>query len=367
MSIDEFYSDFRQEVIGRANASENFSKAAFLEYLFPKLEEQGYPAFEQSDFRKKLRKEGFLAIDAWANDSEGRLFLAYADFRQTENIASMSENEMIENFARLERFFLTCRKKDFVQGLEEASSCKPLAQLIFEKQAEIKSVSLLIFSNAKLSNRIKAMKDRTAEGFRFMREVWDLERLWQMETSGYEREAIVIDFTEDSKKGVPCLAVPTADSEIRSFLLVFSGTLLAKLYERYGERLLEQNVRTFLQFKGKVNKGIRETIIKEPRKFFAYNNGICATAEKVELSTDNSHLLKASNLQIVNGGQTTASIYTAHHTDKAPISNVFVQAKLTVVESEKVIDMFRSSQNTQIRKTRLAMRTWHQTAPFKCV
>ena len=110
---------------------------------------------------------------------------------------------------------------------------------------------------------------------------------------------------------------------------------MAELFDRYGERLLEQNVRTFLQFRGKVNKGIRNTITNEPAMFFSYNNGISATAEAVETNRDRSRLKLVKNLQIVNGGQTTASIFTSMK-KKVAVDQVYVQVKLSVIPAEQV-------------------------------
>ena len=133
-----------------------------------------------------------------------------------------------------------------------------------------------------------------------------------------------------------CVEVPVTDGHYRSFLAAVPGTLLYRLYDEYGARLLERNVRSFLQAKGKVNSGIRDTLSRTPGMFMAFNNGISLTAEAVE--TDpcvgrvslRFHRLRA--LQVVNGGQTTASIHRAGKS-KADLSQVFVQAKLTVVEA----------------------------------
>src|SRR5699024_3890388 len=90
---------------------------------------------------------------------------------------------------------------------------------------------------------------------------------------------------------------------------------------------------------GGVNKGIRNTILNEPSKFFSYNNGITATAEKVETIIEDGQLKISSvmDLQIVNGGQTTASLARAKikDTNKADLSKIFVQMKLTVIDDEK--------------------------------
>jgi hypothetical protein len=136
-------------------------------------------------------------------------------------------------------------------------------------------------------------------------------------------------------------------------LAVMPATTLVDIYSRWGARLLEQNVRSFLTAKVKVNKGIRETIKNSPTKFFAFNNGITATAESVETEDrdDGEYITKINNFQIVNGGQTTASLYSAYTKDKFDLSEIFVQMKLSIVTAKDAITLvpyiarFANSQN----------------------
>jgi len=129
------------------------------------------------------------------------------------------------------------------------------------------------------------------------------------------------------------LSANTDNQDYKAYIAIIPGICLAKLYERYGARLLEQNVRSFLQFTGKINKGIRDTIRNEPHMFLAFNNGIAATADDhIELDETGHFVNKISNLQIVNGGQTTASIYNTAKKEKVDISNIFVQVKFSIIE-----------------------------------
>ena len=149
---------------------------------------------------------------------------------------------------------------------------------------------------------------------------------------------------------MPCLFASSYKENSNSYLFVLPGNVLADLYEEHGERLLEQNVRTFLQFRGKINKGMRNTIVQEPDMFFAFNNGLSATAEEVITNDSNTQIESIKNLQIVNGGQTTASIFTTRKKEKADLSKVFVQVKLTVVDAdevEKVVPRISEYANTQ--------------------
>jgi len=150
-------------------------------------------------------------------------------------------------------------------------------------------------------------------------------RLERIESSAMGREDIIVDL-EKHGGVVPVLSAHMPDSPYESYLAVLPGPTLASIYDRWQARLLEQNVRVFLQARGNVNKGIKKTIEEDPSMFFAYNNGITATAEAVEIEErDGTKVMtRLTNLQIVNGGQTTASIHTALR-NKTDLSKTFVQ------------------------------------------
>lgn len=186
---------------------------------------------------------------------------------------------------------------------------------------------------------------------------WDVTRLFKINESNSVHEPIEIEFdsfTEDGK-GLQCLQVPSIDELYDCYLAIVPGEILAKLYKEYSNELLESNVRAFLGQAGKFNKDIRDTIRTKPQMFLPYNNGITATAESVETKIiDNQRvIMKLNDFQIVNGGQTTASLY---HTQKkfkdADLSKIFVQMKLTVIKNKEQknievpnISRFANSQN----------------------
>ena len=172
--------------------------------------------------------------------------------------------------------------------------------------------------------------------------IWDIDRLYRCVTSGKMRETIEIDFTEKYGCTIPCIE-NKASEKYSVYLAIISGELLSKLYGEYRDRLLEKNVRSFLQVKGAVNKGIRDTLRTEPDMFLAYNNGISVTAEDIEIQRDdngNLAIKKIRDMQIVNGGQTTASIFNASQDKKVPadLSKVYVQMKISVISSPENMD-----------------------------
>jgi hypothetical protein len=352
MSIEEFFQDYRQDLLAQAGVGSNYIRSTFVEKMCAMVEAEGaIPEFTQTDYKHSQKG---LALDAWAFDpSLARLTLFVTDFRDGEALETLTQTEVAESFKRLERLVQTCHNEDFVKSLDESMPVAELAWFILEKHHKVKQLVLVVLSNAKLSSRVTKLSQSVLLGLKTSREVWDFERIYRIETSGRGREDIEVDFSVYDKKGIACLPAHQNGKSLRSYLLVLPGTIVARLYEEYGERLLEQNVRTFLQFRGNINKGMRNTLVNEPHMFFSYNNGLSATAEEVTTTAGDTLMLSAKNLQIVNGGQTTASIFTAETKEVggADLSQVYVQVKLTVVAQEKVdevvprISEFSNTQN----------------------
>lgn len=336
MTIDNYYTEFMQEIHARSGAEQNFTETVFTERICDFLVDQAtVENYIPAAYKNSPRG---IRVDAWDyNDDTEILSLFITDFRFNNELESLSNTDVNRNFKRLEKFFSESFNYNFLAGLEESSPGYELAREIHDKNKSqgVSRVQFFLLTNAQLSKRVSAIKKNNVEGYNCTYDIWDISRLFRIESSGKAREDVVIDFQEFIPQGIPCL--PAFDSDgFASYLLAMPGEIVAELYDRYGERLLEQNVRTFLQFRGKVNKGIRNTIQNEPEMFFAYNNGLTATAEKIQTDKIQSKITSVTNLQVVNGGQTTASIFTANKKNKADLSRVYVQVKLTVIKPEKV-------------------------------
>ncbi len=187
-----------------------------------------------------------------------------------------------------------------------------------------------------------------------------------MRSSRSGREALTVDFGSLVAGGVPCLKASLNQSEYSGYLCVLPGDALARMYEEYGSRLLEGNVRSFLGKAVKVNKAIRETVLRSPEMFFAFNNGIAATATSVETrdTPEGPRLLAATDLQIVNGGQTTASLALARRKDGAELAGIFVQMKLSVVDAEKSGELIPKISEYANRQTKVSDSDLFSNHPF---
>lgn len=291
------------------------------------------------------------AVDAWSFDEDRScLTLILADYRTSETMDSLTKTDVENGFKRLRNFVSSATDLAFVSSLEESDPVSGLAWLIHDSPDSIEKVQLIIVSNALMSSMMAELPSNAAGKYLTSYDIWDFGRLYRTEMSGKTREDVEISFEHLDGGGLPCLPAYTGNDIMKSYLMVMPGKILAELYDQHGERLLEQNVRTFLQFRGKINKGIRNTIINEPHMFFSYNNGISATAEDVSSNYDDTIIQKVRNLQIVNGGQTTASIFSAQKKEKANLDKIYVQIKLSVISPdivEEVVPKISEYSNTQ--------------------
>ncbi|GAA3075915.1 MULTISPECIES: AIPR family protein [Actinomycetes] len=235
------------------------------------------------------------------------------------------------------------------QHLEESSTAFELAEYLRDRAGETHRYRVELVSNAVATHAVKNMsfESVSVEGATMSFRVWDAGRLHSASSSASGREEIEIHLGEEGE-GVPCVHGGTTPDGIKTYLLTMSGQQLAAIYDQYGSRVLESNVRGFLSVRGNVNKGIQHTLAQEPSMFLAYNNGLTTTATDVQL-VQHSGALRVTSLtdwQIVNGGQTTASMwyYSNQHRRRNPhklqhLEEATVQVKLVVVDEDRAADI----------------------------
>lgn len=359
MSNDEselvrFAENLQQEVIINAEGNQteedggSFREEAFtslmIEYLIEAGElEDGHVCYHSA---RGIKVNGYNI-----QEDEGRLDLFISIYTQNLSPNTVRKDAVEGAFKQLINF-LKRVYKGYHQSIEEASPSFDMTQLIYNQRSQFSHVRLFLFTDGLTTLQTK--KSQEVNGVNYSYNIWDLRRTYRCVTSGQKREAIEINFQDQYGSVIPCLALPESQADYRAYVAITPGEILCKIYAEYGSRLLERNVRSFLQAKGNVNKGIRQTILKEPHRFLAYNNGISATAETVKLvnlPNGGQGIAEIRDLQIVNGGQTTASLYQAVRKDKADISEIYVQTKLTVVDRDQVdkivplISRYANSQN----------------------
>jgi hypothetical protein len=347
LSLEEYAQDLIADVLATAEADGATTPDTFTRRALDDLEQAGVT---ENTFTAYYRAHGVEASGYGSNDSLGSLDLFVTSFSQYPLAPRMPRTEVEALFRRLTVFLQRVRgglRYEVDESLEIHDMCVGVEKRI----AGVSRLRLFLITNSVTS--ISTLSDSTIDGLSVSYEIWDLTRLYRMASSGTLSEPIAVEFDQP----LPCLATPETDQDFAVFLTIVPGKTLASLYGQYGTRLLELNVRSFLQAKGAVNRGIRDTLLTSPQRFLAYNNGITATASQVDfcrLPDGGRAIQRVHDLQIVNGGQTTASIHYAQARDKADVSGVFVQMKLTVVSPdrlEEIVPEISRYSNTQNKVT----------------
>ena len=360
--LTSYYADLQQEVRALADIEEGSStEEKFTEYIIDLLAEAGETenAVVCTDIREDRIGRRLHKINGYAiGENSETLDLFVSVYNPSDQVFNLTKKLFESTITQAQRFLQTAGRGYFKE-IEESSEVFDLAYRIHKDREEIIRINIFIISNYIVPHDFPFEKTIRSLGRDKKKKVlahihlWDLERLYRLWTSSNQREAVEIYFDQFGS-GIYCLKTPEINDDYQCYLAIIPGDILSSIYRVYGARLLEKNVRTFLQFTGKVNKGIRDTIRNEPHMFLPYNNGIACTAEEVELekTPEGYKLKRAKDFQIVNGGQTTASIF---HTDRkfnVDLSNIFVQMKLTVIRKEadfnsivSRISLFANSQN----------------------
>lgn len=345
---EEFYEELFQDIKTTAEAYGVYLEDAFFDTVTDYLIDAGeFDEAERAFYRPErggIRVDGYCGdpLDSVLGQDEGQatLGLIILDFNQDTQLVTLTNSEMEADFRRLQKFLSSSLEAPFRSSLEPTDPGFGLADLINTRWDKVSRVKFHLLTNKKLSSRVTGKIVDDFEGREIIYNVWDIARFGDLVSSGRERERLTVDFNELPNGALRALLASSPNDKNQVYLAAIPGLDLARIYDRWGARLLEQNVRVFLQARSKVNKGIRRTLENEPELFFSFNNGITATAEAIKTETRDEGLVITSldNLQVVNGGQTTASVYAAYKA-KRDLTKVFVQMKLSIVSSEATEDL----------------------------
>ncbi len=295
------------------------------------------------------------------NDEAESLDLFYL-IKADTLIGKINNNKVQQGFNFLQSFYREAMEGTLYrsQNVTVSDEITEITTLIQSSKGQISQLRLYILTDGLTDpTAVPTTVENEEQHIIIEFNVWDMQRIYQQHNLRAGKEKIEIDFPTNYNIEIQCLKMSEENPLIDAYLAIMPGETLAKIYKQYQQSLLEKNVRTFLQFKGKVNKGIRRTIREEPDMFFSYNNGISTTASQIEIKEKGRSLFitRLYNWQIVNGGQTTASIAATLNDKDVDLSRIFVPMKVSVtrqIETEdeliKKISTFANSQ-TVIRNS----------------
>ena len=334
MNMNEYKENYLNDINVEASNSMISPENAFLEKAISTLiEAEEIDDFNYGYFNALGINQTKMIMDGFYYDEYDKsLVVVFCDFTNSRELVTLTNTELDKYYLYLKNLILACEEHYILKrNFEESSIGYELANLIKMKQNEILKYRFYIITDRILSDRIKKIKKENISNKIVELNIWDLKRFCNLEMSNKPKESI--DIVLEEKDAIECIKAVDEDN-YSAYLAVISGKTLANLYIEYGSRLLEGNVRSFLSVKGKTNKGIRNTILNEPKMFFAYNNGIAATA--TEIMVENNKIKRIKDLQIINGGQTTASIANVILQDKKEesVDQIFVPMKISIVDEE---------------------------------
>lgn len=366
----------REHVPGKIPVS---AEELFTEQVMNHLADQGITFdtnvchYEAKLGNYKVKLSGYAVSDTTDEDGNpDRLDLFVSLYKGVDEVQSLADAEVARAASQGLNFLRFCAKNQLSSKLDETNNVYALVTEVERIYDKLDSVRIFIITDAKVRTRDYASQE--VEGKQVRIELMDIQRLFNHWQQGRPRDELVVNFNDLCGGALPSVWVPgSANEEYDYALTAIPGNALRSLYEKYGPRILEANVRSFLGVGTKgVNKGIRDTLRETPERFMAYNNGIVIVADagKLDRTIDGSLGISwLQGMQIVNGGQTTASIYFAKR--KQPdldLERVRVPAKIIILKSDQSdpeeliskISRFANSQNVVKQSDLSANKPFHR-------
>lgn len=301
-----------------------------------------------------------VALDGWGVNGDEELIsidLFLSVYVDPESSKRINANELDRHFNWMYRFFEQSKNGKVLNNIVEKKSDLYQVADIIHNTEKIDRNRLFLLTNAIAPANYEKEPAELEQGTTCEYIIWDAKRVMRQNNIISGKDPIIVDFDADYNCPLPCIQMPDVSDNVACYLCVIPGTILSQIYHKYHQQILEQNVRTFLQFKGASNKGIRDTMIghkasyreklkgiedfdPEPDMFFAYNNGISTTAADIEIRTTENgmEITRIKDWQIVNGGQTTASInavFNMKDVNISKLSKVFVSMKVSVIKDKE--------------------------------
>ncbi|MCF8020980.1 MAG: AIPR family protein [Vallitaleaceae bacterium] len=356
MNLDDFTKDFIEDIRNDSIIGGVTPATMFLETMVAHLEEMEYVfnptilPFYKSGSSNRIMKFDLFAFD----ETDKSLVLLSNEYNDDIGLTLLNQAEINQVSKRMLNYLDEIYTGNIFRFVDPSQDAYGLAIDLKERLTRtyvdlkndigIEKIKLFIITNKRISNRVSNLKLEEFHDKQVELNVWDIERIFDIINSGKDKEPIIVNLNRlNNGQGIPFLKADFGTAiDYDAYLCILPGKLLSDIYWDHGSRLLEGNVRAFLSNRGNVNKGIRNTINKDPGKFFTYNNGIACTAKNIIFSENGQLIDEIEDLQIINGGQTTASLTSAWKKDKATLEKIYVPMKLTIIKSHDYDDMVQN-------------------------
>jgi hypothetical protein len=372
MNLNEFLRETQAAVRSQMRDGALYEELVFCGIVMDHMSEIGM-TFEpvECHFEGKVGNANLRLSGYSLSEESDQLDLFLSLYANVDTPTPVPDAETKTAVEQCLRFLSLCAEGKMAPKLDPSSDVRSLAETLQAIYDNLEQIRVYVITDRVAKS--KSFKTRDIGGKAVRLEVMDIERLHRHWSEGKPRDELVVDFTETSGSPLPCVFVPGENDDYDYALTAIPAEALRLLYEKFGARLLEANVRSFLSVKGKgVNAGIQNTLRSAPERFMAYNNGIVIVADEMRLGKPgdgSAGIAWLKGLQIVNGGQTTASIYFAKKkypdTDlsrvRIPAKIIVMRAQDSVKEEALVSDIsrFANSQNAVRQSDLSANKPFH--------
>ena len=337
MELKDFLIETQTDVRVQLDDGQPIAETAFTEIVMKHMADIGMTYEPQpSHFSRKIGSANVRLSGYSVSEEQEELDLFVSLYEGVDELTPVSDSETKVAVEQCLRFLTLCAEGKLASKLDPSDEVRMLAETLHALYDGLEQIRIYVLTDRVA--KTTQFKSREIAGKTIHLEVMDIQRLHRHWSEGKPRDELVVDFNDASGAPLPCVYVPGDNDEYDYALTAIPGEALRLLYEKFGARLLEANVRSFLSVKGKgVNAGIQATLRFAPGRFMAYNNGIVLVADEMRLGDAGGGATGISwlrGLQIVNGGQTTASLYFAKKRfPETDLSKVRVPAKIIVMKT----------------------------------
>ncbi len=363
MTIEEYRIQFITELRNNAEYYGTEPETQFISKTLEDLESSGeLCAPIQWSVEIRGRRNRIMAFDAYGYDeADSSLVLIISDFvNEIDTVTTLTNTRINDLYIRMRNFIEESVEGHISEYCDASDPAIDIAKEFRDKigkgliNTEILRFKFYILSNCVLSRQVKNISQQDFLERPVELNIWTLERFYDAYNSDVN-EIIEFDTTDFHCDGIQYLKADIGDdNDYEAYLGIVPGRFLAEIYLKYGSKLLQGNVRAFLSAKGKVNKEIKNTIINHPNNFFTYNNGIAIVARAIGFSDDKTKIVHFKDPQIINGGQTTASlayVVIKKEDKRNGMDTLFVPMKLTVLNAEDDMSEEQMDRYNEITKT----------------
>jgi hypothetical protein len=338
MDLSEFLRETQAAVRAQMRDGALYEELVFCGIVMEHMSDIGM-TFEpvECHFEGKVGNANLRLSGYSISEESDQLDLFVSLYASADEPTNIPEAETMTAAEQCLRFLSLCAEGKMAPKLDPSSDVRSLAETLQAIYDDLEQIRVYVITDRVAKS--KSFKTRDISGKAVRLEVMDIQRLHRHWSEGRPRDELIVDFKLVCGGPLPCVYVP-GENDYDYALTAIPAEALRLLYEQFGARLLEANVRSFLSVKGKgVNAGIQNTLRTAPERFMAYNNGIVIVADKMELDKSGGEgstgILWLKGLQIVNGGQTTASIYfTKKKFPDTDLRRVRVPAKIIVMRAD---------------------------------